>query len=153
MERGELPKSGELPKWLRVVREKTTAYESRRLKLGQATTSDVVFELLKERLGREIVEVMVVVAVDRALRIVALNEVARGTTSSLVAATSDIFRVPVVVGARGIILAHNHPSGDPTPSPEDIAMTKKTVLAGEALGIDVFDHLVVTSSGYRSAMD
>lgn len=141
------------PKWLRVVRERATRYEARRLRFGKATSPQAVFELLNERLGRELVEVMVVVALDAALTIVALNEVARGTTSACIAAPSDIFRVPVVVGARGIILAHNHPSGDPTPSPEDRAMTRRTVLAGEALGIEVHDHIVIAGGRFRSAMD
>jgi DNA repair protein RadC len=59
--------------------------------------------------------------------------------------------VPAVAGsAAGVIVAHNHPSGDPEPSPEDLAVTRRLREAGDLLGIELLDHLVVAERGYVS---
>jgi DNA repair protein RadC len=55
--------------------------------------------------------------------------------------------------AAAVILVHNHPSGDPTPSPEDVQLTERLVEAGRILGIRVLDHVVVGLGGYASLMD
>ena len=70
----------------------------------------------------------------------------QGGLNSLVVRLADVFRDAVARGAAAIILVHNHPSGDPTPSPEDVRMTEEAIRAGELLGIDVLDHLVVGDS-------
>ena len=65
----------------------------------------------------------------------------------------DVFREAVRRNATGVIVAHNHPSGNPTPSPEDVATTRALVRAGTVLGIVVLDHLVVARGGYVSLME
>jgi len=55
----------------------------------------------------------------------------------------EVFRDAVRIGAAAIIVAHNHPSGDPTPSPEDVAVTKILVEAGSLLDIELLDHLII----------
>ena len=63
----------------------------------------------------------------------------------------EVFKPAILLNAAAIIVAHNHPSGDPTPSPEDRALTARLIEAGRLLGIEVLDHLVLTASGeYRS---
>jgi DNA repair protein RadC len=62
-------------------------------------------------------------------------------TSSLVHAR-EVFRAAIVAGAAGIVLSHNHPSGDPEPSAEDIALTRRLMAAGTLIGIEVLDHVV-----------
>ena len=67
----------------------------------------------------------------------------------------EIFRGAIVAGAAAIILAHNHPSGDPTPSTEDYAVTRRLIEAGDVVGIRVLDHIILgtptaSSEGYRS---
>ncbi|RLE37991.1 hypothetical protein DRJ23_05205 [Candidatus Acetothermia bacterium] len=62
----------------------------------------------------------------------------------------EVFADPLVERAAAVIFAHNHPSGNPSPSPEDIALTKRLVDAGKLLGINVLDHLIVTKRGYLS---
>jgi DNA repair protein RadC len=59
---------------------------------------------------------------------------------------SELFREAVRQNAAALILAHNHPSGDPTPSPEDVAVTTEVVKAGKLLDIDVLDHIVIGSA-------
>jgi DNA repair protein RadC len=62
----------------------------------------------------------------------------------------ELFKSAVRRNAASIIVAHNHPSGDPTPSPDDIAVTRAIVEAGKLLDIDVLDHLVIGSGKYVS---
>ena len=74
-------------------------------------------------------------------------EVYVGNVNSSIVRPSEVFRPAVRDNAPSIIVAHNHPSGDPTPSPEDVAITRDLVSAGKLLGIDLLDHLVIGSGG------
>jgi DNA repair protein RadC len=67
----------------------------------------------------------------------------RGTVSAAPGRVAEVFREAVRRGAAKIALAHNHPSGDPTPSRDDVAFTETVIAAGELLDIDVLDHLVL----------
>jgi DNA repair protein RadC len=62
----------------------------------------------------------------------------------------EIFREPIRSNAASIILIHNHPSGDPTPSREDISLTEAVVQAGDLLNIDVLDHLIIGRNTFAS---
>jgi DNA repair protein RadC len=62
----------------------------------------------------------------------------------------EVFGPALTQGAAAVILAHNHPSGDPTPSPEDLAVTRHLQEAGRLLGVEVLDHLVVSAERFRS---
>lgn len=70
-------------------------------------------------------------------------EVYHGSLNTSLIRVGEVFREAVRVNAAGIIVAHNHPSGDPAPSPEDVAVTRALVEAGKLLDIDVLDHLVI----------
>jgi len=73
-----------------------------------------------------------------------------GGVNSIEVSPADVFRSPIECGCKNIIIAHNHPSGDPTPSPEDIDMTKKIWELGNKLGIELIDHIVVGDGRYIS---
>lgn len=62
----------------------------------------------------------------------------------------EVFGPALTMGAAAVILAHNHPSGDPTPSPEDLTVTRHLLEAGRLLGVEVLDHLVVCAERFRS---
>ncbi|MPM27171.1 hypothetical protein SDC9_73681 [bioreactor metagenome] len=62
----------------------------------------------------------------------------------------ELFRSAIQKNAASIILAHNHPSGDPTPSPEDIALTRSVIQAGKLLDIELLDHIVIGNARYVS---
>ncbi|MDX1520385.1 MAG: JAB domain-containing protein, partial [Anaerolineae bacterium] len=66
-----------------------------------------------------------------------------GNVNSSIIRVAEVFRDAVRHNATALILAHNHPSGDPTPSPEDVNVTRSVVAAGNLLGIEVLDHLVI----------
>jgi DNA repair protein RadC len=76
--------------------------------------------------------------------------VTRGILDAALIHPREVFRVAVGEGAAGVILVHNHPSGDPTPSEEDRAVTRQLSRAGRALGIPVLDHVVVGRGRYVS---
>ena len=77
-------------------------------------------------------------------------EVVRGSVNSAQVRTAEIFREAVRANAVALILAHNHPSGDPTPSADDIALTRGVVEAGQLLDIAVLDHVVLSQGRYLS---
>jgi DNA repair protein RadC len=66
---------------------------------------------------------------------------------------AEVFRLLVSESASGAIFLHNHPSGDPEPSPQDLELTERLVAGGSLLGIRILDHLIVGSGGYRSLRD
>ena len=84
-----------------------------------------------------------------------IREVAatRGILDASLIHPREVFRLAVVEGAAGVILVHNHPSGDPTPSAEDRAVTRQLQEAGRALGIPVLDHVIVGDGRFRSMAD
>ena len=76
--------------------------------------------------------------------------ISRGTLNASLVHPREVFRPAILASAAAIILVHNHPSGDPEPSDEDVSLTKRLVKAGEILGIEVLDHLVVAKRGFVS---
>ncbi len=76
--------------------------------------------------------------------------ITRGILSSSLVHPREVFRAAIVAGAAGLILVHNHPSGDPTPSADDRAVTRQLVEAGRLLDLPVYDHLVVGRAKYVS---
>lgn len=73
-----------------------------------------------------------------------------GNVSASLVRVGELFRDAVRMDASGVVLVHNHPSGDPTPSPDDLHLTAEAIAAGRLLDIDVLDHVVVASRGYAS---
>lgn len=88
-------------------------------------------------------EVMRTLLLDTKNRLLASPTVYRGSLHTTVIRINELFREAVRQNCAAIIVAHNHPSGDPTPSPEDIAVTREMVQAGKILDIEVLDHVVV----------
>lgn len=73
-----------------------------------------------------------------------------GTLNASLVHPREVFRAAIKAGCASIICIHNHPSGDPTPSPEDVRLTKRLVESGELVGIDVLDHLVIGDNQFIS---
>lgn len=107
-------------------------------------------EYLRIRLGREGQEVMGALLLDARNRVIAVADVFRGTATSAAVVPAPIFRAAVEHGAVSVVLFHNHPSGDPSPSADDRATTQRFVEAGRAVGIEVRDHVVVGRAGWVS---
>jgi DNA repair protein RadC len=94
-------------------------------------------------LRHEAVEVFVVLCLSTTRRVLGYYEVSRGTLDSTLVHPRDVFKVAVLANAAAIIAAHNHPSGDPSPTREDLGITRRLISAGEILGIELLDHIVV----------
>jgi DNA repair protein RadC len=91
-----------------------------------------------------------VLVLDTKNRVVANILLYQGTVNSSVLRASEIFRQAVVRNCPGIIVAHNHPSSDPTPSPEDIEVTKQLLEAGRLLDIELLDHIILGNPRFTS---
>lgn len=95
-------------------------------------------------------EQFVVVLLDTRNSITAIDIVGVGTINASLVHPREVFRAAVSGLACSILLAHNHPSGNPEPSAEDVAITKQLVEAGKVLGIPVVDHLIFAGSNFTS---
>lgn len=83
-------------------------------------------------------------------RILSAPMIYQGSVHTTVIRIGEIFRPAILDNASGLIVAHNHPSGDPTPSPEDAAITREIVKVGQMLDIDVVDHIVIGKGKFVS---
>ncbi|MGA7615015.1 MAG: DNA repair protein RadC [Thermoanaerobaculia bacterium] len=97
---------------------------------------------LQERLGA--------VFLDSKNRVLKEREIYVGTLNSTVVSTRDVIRLALQESAAAVIIFHNHPSGDPAPSAEDIVFTRKMIEAGKLMGVDVMDHLILGTNRYVS---
>ncbi len=88
-------------------------------------------------------ERLVVAALDRKHKPLGRETVYVGTVAGATVRIAELFRMAVRLNASAIVIAHNHPSGDPTPSSEDIRTTRDAIAVGGLLGIEVLDHLVI----------
>jgi DNA repair protein RadC len=105
---------------------------------------------LMPRFGSRGVEQFGIVLLDAKHRVMRTAVLAVGTLNSSIVTPRDVFREAAIGGATAIVVFHNHPSGDPTPSPEDVALTRRLVAAGALIGIDVVDHLILGDARYWS---
>jgi DNA repair protein RadC len=78
------------------------------------------------------------------------REIGRGSVSASIVHPRECFLSAISLAASSVILAHNHPSGDSSPSKDDLELTHRLVKAGELLGIEVLDHLIIVESGFLS---
>jgi DNA repair protein RadC len=102
-----------------------------------------VYEFLKDFLGGLDRENFVAVFLDSKNKVIGINTIAVGTLSYAPVHPREVFKAAILCNAVGVILAHNHPSGDPSPSSADLSVTKQLKEAGEIIGIDIIDHVVI----------
>jgi DNA repair protein RadC len=120
--------------------------------LALATPSDV-YRWARPRLGHLTREVFHVLLLDARHRIVADRRVAEGGLSSCAISPRDVYEPAIREAAPAVIFVHNHPSGDPTPSRDDVALTRRLKEAGAVLGVTLVDHVVVADGGYVSLLE
>jgi DNA repair protein RadC len=125
---------------LKLIREKNIKYP-----IVKATDALSAATCLRYYLKDKDCEHLVCLMLDGQNNLVGLHNVAIGGISGLHSSPRDMMKAAIVGRAHAIIMGHNHPSGDPNPSPEDITFTKTTVEAGKILGIPVVDHIIVSS--------
>jgi DNA repair protein RadC len=95
-------------------------------------------------------EVFAILCLSTKHRVIAYHEVSRGTLDATLVHPREVFKAALLANAAAIILTHNHPSGDPSPSADDVQLTRRLVDAGALLGVDVLDHIIVGDGRYYS---
>ena len=103
--------------------------------------------------GAASVEQFGIVMLDTKHRVIRVKLVAIGSLDAAVVHPREVFREATAVSASAIVLFHNHPSGDPTPSDDDLLLTGRMLRAGEIMGIDVIDHLILAEQRYYSLVE
>ena len=110
-------------------------------------------QLLAPEFSARPVEQFGVVLLDGRYRLVRVLTLSVGSLTATVAHPREVFREAITAGAHAVAVFHNHPSGNPQPSAEDAVLTRRLVLAGEILGIEVVDHLILADARYYSFRD
>ncbi|MFW6134903.1 MAG: RadC family protein [Elusimicrobiota bacterium] len=95
-------------------------------------------------------EKFIAIYFDSRMKVIKRAHISVGTVSASIVHPRDVYKPAVECNASKVVVVHNHPSGDVNPSREDISITKKLKKAGDIMGIDLEDHLIVTNEGYYS---
>jgi len=136
---------------LRAAVEIGRRISSRRLRVGQPIRSPAdVHRHFYERLRDSRHERFLAVLLDSRHRVCGEVTISQGTLTASLVHPREVFRAAVLESAAAMVLVHNHPSGDPAPSPEDQQVTDRLASAGEILGVRVLDHVVVAEHGFYS---
>lgn len=117
------------------------------------TSPEDAYRLLAPYIEHAETEQLAVLLLNTKNRVIKMLVLYSGSIDTITVRIAELFRDAVRYNAASIILGHNHPSQDPTPSPEDVAMTRRAVEAGTLLDIPLRDHLVVGGGGYVSLKD
>ncbi len=106
-------------------------------------TPEAVANLLREDNRLRPVETFQIILLNTRRRLIRIEPISQGTLDTLLVHPREVFRAAIAANAAAVVLAHNHPSGDPTPSEADIKVTRDLVRAGQLLKIDVLDHVII----------
>ncbi|MCA9670472.1 MAG: DNA repair protein RadC, partial [Myxococcales bacterium] len=117
---------------------------------GVLDSSGKVYRHLRRRLAFLEHEAFVVLCLDARNQVIAEVQVAQGSATSVEVHPREVFMPAVREAAAALIVAHNHPSGDPEPSDDDLHLTERLRRAARLLGIPLLDHLVITRRGFVS---
>jgi DNA repair protein RadC len=107
-------------------------------------------QLILHDMGALEQEELWVILLDTRNKLISIENIYRGSLNSSQVRVGELFKNAIRRNSASLIVAHNHPSGDPTPSPDDIAVTRAIVEAGKLLDVDVLDHLVIGSGKFIS---
>lgn len=127
---------------VRLVRNGHCKYEAQKLGNSDAA-KNICVEAAKTMLGESPTEKFLIVTLDTQLRFIGIHEITSGTLDASLVHPREVFAPAILCNAASIILMHNHPSGDLTPSSQDIQVTNKLREVGNILGIGVTDHIIV----------
>ena len=109
-----------------------------------------VFAIIGQEYENSVVETAMMLALDTKNKVIGVFNISTGSLNASIIHPRDVFQRAILSNAASVILVHNHPSGDPTPSPEDIDLTRKLVEAGRVMDIAALDHVVVGEGRFVS---
>lgn len=142
----DLPKHSNLDQW--VVLQRRTPSRNR----PTVSHSLAAYEALKS-MSRLPTEEMVVMLLDNHNKVIGTSTISRGSRNQTLVDASALAQVAVASNASRMIMAHNHPSGESTPSADDVALTRRISEVGKLLGVHLVDHLIIGRDGYTSLTD
>ncbi|MEP7218720.1 MAG: DNA repair protein RadC [Bacteroidota bacterium] len=111
------------------------------------SSPEVVAEILSLYLKGQDREHLIAIMLDARKKVIGINTVSIGSLTAAIVHPREVFKAAILSNAHSIIIGHNHPSGDPTPSQEDITVTSELVRAGKLLKIPVIDHVIIGDDG------
>ncbi|MBM7556180.1 RadC family protein [Halanaerobacter jeridensis] len=135
---------------LKAVGQLSQKLAMQKINLEHIKSPSDVAQILIARLGHLQQEKFEVVLLNTKHKVIGIKEISRGSLNSSIVHPREVFRIAIKRSSAAIIVAHNHPSGDLTPSQEDIQLTKRLIKAGEIVGIDLLDHLIIAHKNYSS---
>jgi len=109
-----------------------------------------VFQVLRPQLGARAQEVFVAVLLNSKNQVLKTETVSIGTVNASIVHPREVFKPAISASATSVVLAHNHPTGSPEPSREDILITRRMEKTGRIMGIDIVDHVIVAADKYVS---
>lgn len=127
--------------------------EEEAVELTKITSSKVIFEIMQPLIGELPHEEFWIVYLNNSNKVISKSQLSKGGITGTLVDVRLVFKTALEMGATGVILCHNHPSGTLIPSEADKQITRKLKVAGESLDIKVLDHLIVTESCYYSFVD
>lgn len=130
---------------VKLVREKTLLYKNRKIRSPRCA-----YELIRDFLGDVDREHFVVLCLDTKNQPTCIQVVHIGSLNASIVHPREVLKPALLSNAASAIVAHNHPSNVSNPSPEDIEVTKRLVHAGEILGVDILDHLIICTDTFHS---
>jgi DNA repair protein RadC len=116
-------------------------------------TPERIADLLREDSRSQEVEYFRVVLLNTRRRMIGLENISHGTLDTILVHPREVFKRAIAANASAIVLVHNHPSGDPTPSEADIKVTRDLIRAGQLLKIDVLDHVIIGKTTAERSKD
>ena len=116
-------------------------------------TPDQVADLLREDLRHAAAELFFVVLVNTRRRLIKVEKLSSGTLDTILVHARDVFRAAILTNAAAVVIVHNHPSGDPTPSESDLKVTRDLIRAGQLLKIEVLDHVILGRATHERPKD
>lgn len=133
-----------------LLREAEIRYTTRRVTESTVILSAEDAAYLVGDMQELTVEHFVVLVLNMKHRVVCRQTIGIGSIGEVTIHPREVFRAAIMSGGAAVVLIHNHPSGDPNPSGEDLLLTRRMVQAGQLLGIQVLDHVVIGDGCFRS---
>lgn len=137
----------------KIIREKSETYYDGRKSLNNPNDVAKLFKEYYEENFDMDKEHFSIIMVDTKNKMIGINLVSMGIINQSLIHPREVFRPAIIVSANAIFLCHNHPSGDPTPSKEDINTTKRLKEVGKILGIEILDHIILGDNRYTSLLE
>ena len=136
---------------IKLFQEIATVYAKEKISKGIILNSpQKVVDFLRNKIGKEKKEHFLALFLNARGRLIKSGIISIGSLDSSIAHPRDIFEMAIQNHAAQVIITHNHPSGDPEPSENDLVITERLVEAGRILGIEVVDHIIVSDNGFVS---